>query len=139
MISKTVAEAMSRDFVKITPEMPVVEATSALIKKALLGSPVVDASGKLVGWLSEQECLHVTIQVLYHNLRVNTVQNVMRSDVISVSENSDLMAVASQMLDKKPKTYPVVDAHNKVVGIISRRQILQVLDSELAALAKDKR
>lgn len=137
MITKTVTETMSRDFARITPEMPVVEATSLLIKKALLGSPVIDASGMLVGWVSEQECLHVSIQVLYHNQRVTTVRNIMRTDVISVTESTDLLELATQMLlVDRPKTYPVVDVHKRVIGIITRRDILVALDKELGELAR---
>ena len=138
MISLTVGEAMSRNFARITADMPVVEATSALIKKAMIGSPVLDVEGKLVGWVSEQECLHVSIQVLYHNQRVSTVQKIMRKDVVAVQETDDLMAVATQMLEQKPKSYPVVNTHGKVVGVISRRDVLHALDNELKHVAKRK-
>ncbi|MGJ8681025.1 CBS domain-containing protein [Paraglaciecola sp.] len=135
MISARVAECMSRDFAEIHPEMMVAEASSNLIKKALLGGPVVDDNGKLVGWISEQECLQVTIQVVYHNMRVATVKDVMRTDVLTVSLNADLLDVAQQMLKEKPKSYPVVDEDNKVVGVLTRRDILKMLDNKLSEMA----
>jgi predicted transcriptional regulator len=38
------------------------------------------------------------------------------------------------MLNGKPKSYPVVDASNKVVGVLSRRHILMMLDEKLQEL-----
>jgi predicted transcriptional regulator len=135
MISASVAECMSKDFAKIGPNMPVAEATANLIKKALLGGPVVDEAGKLVGWISEQECLQVTIQVVYHNMRVAMVKDVMRTDVVTVGLNQDLLSLAEQMLDAKPKSYPVLDEDDKVVGVITRRHILNMLDAKLSEMA----
>ena len=97
----------------------------------MLGGPVVDAEGLLLGWVSEQECLRVAIQVAYYNQRVATVREIMRSDVLSVSRDMDPLALAQQMLGDKPKSYPVVDAAGKVVGVVSRRHMLQQLDRTL--------
>lgn len=135
MISASVAECMSKNFAKIKPEMMVAEASASLIKKELLGGPVIDDAGKLVGWISEQECLQVTIQVVYHNTRVATVKDVMRTEVLTVGLNQDLLALAEQMLDAKPKSYPVLDEDDKVVGVITRRHILNMLDSKLSEMA----
>lgn len=132
MISESVLNCMNKDFAVITPDMPVVEATQLLIKKEALGGPVVDSNGILQGWISEQECLHVCIQVLYHNERVSTVDKIMQPQVLSVPEDCDLLQLASQMLANKPKNYPVVDSKNKVLGIITRRRLLSLLGSQIS-------
>ena len=131
MITATIADCMSKDFARILPDMPVVQAAGLLIKHDMLGGPVVDENGLLLGWLSEQECLRVAIQVAYYNQRVATVRDIMRSDVLSVRGDMDPMALAQQMLGDKPKSYPVVDAAGKVLGVISRRHLLQQLDRVL--------
>lgn len=135
MISATIATCMTKDFARIKPEMMVAEASANLIKKPLLGGPVIDDSGKLLGWISEQECLQVTLQVVYHNMRVATVKDVMRTDVISVSLNADPIDVAQQMLKAKPKSYPVLDEDDKVVGVLTRRHLLTMLDNKLKEMA----
>ena len=139
MISANVLQCMSKDFAKITPEMPVAEASAKLIKKALLGGPVTDASGTLVGWISVQECLQVTLQVVYHNTRVATVKDVMRTEVLSVTADSDPLEIAQQMLKAKPKSYPVVDSDYKVVGVLTRRHILNMLDDKLVEMAPNSK
>ncbi|MGB2248907.1 MAG: CBS domain-containing protein [Alcanivorax sediminis] len=136
METSSIKELMSTRFAKIHPAMPVVEASSNLIKQDMLGSPVTDDSGTLVGWISERECLQAALQVVYHNQRVATVKDLMQTEVLTVSLDSDVLSLAQQMLNAKPKIYPVVDASNKVLGVISRRHILNMLDDKLAELSK---
>ena len=136
MDSVSIKDLMSTHFATIHPEMPVVEASSNLIKLDMLGSPVTDDDGTLVGWISERECLQAALQVVYHNQRVATVKDVMQSEVLTVSLTDDVLSLAQQMLAAKPKIYPVVDAANKVVGVISRRHILNMLDQKLAELCQ---
>ena len=126
-----ISDCMSTDFAKIKADMPVAEASKNLIKKVLLGGPVVDDHGCLIGWISEQDCLKVTVQVVYLNQRVATVQEVMSSDVLVVKESDDLLSVAQQMLEAKPKAYPVVNEQNKVLGVITRRHILDQLATRI--------
>ena len=136
MDSVSIKDLMCTRFARIHPEMPVVEASSNLIKLDMLGSPVTDGDGTLVGWISERECLQAALQVVYHNQRVATVKDVMQSEVLTVSLTDDVLSLAQQMLAAKPKIYPVVDTANKVVGVISRRHILNMLDQKLAELCK---
>lgn len=127
----TIADCMTTDFAHITPDLPVARAAQKLIRKAVIGSPVIDAEGKLVGWVSEQDCLRVTLQVAYMNQSVATVSEIMRRDVLSVKENDDPLELAQQMLKEKPKNYPVVDQHNKVIGVVTRRHVLNMLVQKL--------
>jgi len=102
----------------------------------MLGSPVTDKAGTLVGWISERECLQAALQVVYHNQRVATVKDLMQTEVLTVSLDDEVLGLAQQMLAAKPKIYPVVDSANKVVGVISRRHILTMLDQKLAELSR---
>jgi len=136
MDSASINDLMCTRFATIHPEMPVVEASSKLIKLDMLGSPVTDKAGTLVGWISERECLQAALQVVYHNQRVATVRDLMQTEVLTVSLDDEVLGLAQQMLAAKPKIYPVVDSTNKVVGVISRRHILTMLDQKLAELSR---
>ena len=136
MDSVSINDLMCTRFATIHPEMPVVEASSKLIKLDMLGSPVTDKAGILVGWISERECLQAALQVVYHNQRVATVRDLMQTEVLTVSLDDEVLGLAQQMLAAKPKIYPVVDSTNKVVGVISRRHILTMLDQKLAELSR---
>ncbi|MDM8348154.1 CBS domain-containing protein [Pseudomonas sp. sp1636] len=132
MNTVAIADYMTQDFATIRADMPVVEAARKLLRRRILGGPVTDAQGRLLGWISEQECLQVAIQVAYYNQRVATVRDIMRTDVLSVTPDMDALTLAQQMLGDKPKSYPVVDAGGKVVGVITRRHILKLLDDLMA-------
>ena len=118
---------MNTDFARINDEMPVVTAAIELIKKEAIGGPVTDADNKLIGWISGQECLHVTTQFAYHNQRIGLVKDIMRIDVLSVKADDTVFSLAEKMLGTQPKSYPVLDENNKVVGVITRRRILKAL------------
>lgn len=136
MISDSISEWMNKDFAVIHPDMPVVEASGRLIKKDMLGGPVVDDAGELLGWISEQECLQVAVQVVYHNQRVASVRDIMRTDVLSVTADEDPLRLAQQMLQAKPKSYPVLDKQKRVIGVITRRHILKMLDVKLNEMTR---
>ena len=125
MDSIKVADCMSRQFVSFSEEMPIVEAAVELVKNELLGGPVVDTQGQLVGWISEQDCIGVVSQVMYYEDRVATVADVMSRDVTAVDTQRNAMDLAEDMKNHKRKIYPVVDSANKVLGVIARRHILK--------------
>lgn len=132
--STSIADCMSKDFSVIHPEMPVVEASARLLKHDMLGGPVIDQENCLIGWVSEKECLQVALQVIYYNQRVATVSDVMKTEVLTVSLHDDVLKLAQQMLEQKPKIYPVIDDSRKVIGVITRRHILDMLDRKLVEL-----
>jgi predicted transcriptional regulator len=118
---------MDVNFAKINEDMPVITASIELIKKEALGGPVISKDNILVGWISEQECLQVTTQFAYHNQRIGLVKDIMRTQVLSVKADQTIFSLAEKMIGPQPKTYPVVDNHNKVIGVISRRRVLKSL------------
>lgn len=127
METHKVGDCLTKKYVSFTSGMPVVEAASKLLKNELIGGPVIDANKKLIGWISEQECLAVVTQLSYYADRVATVADVMQTEVVTVSLEDSLLTVAEQMKQAKPKIYPVVDENEKIVGVISRRMVLKEL------------
>ncbi|MAZ89409.1 MAG: hypothetical protein CL693_17395 [Cellvibrionaceae bacterium] len=127
MDSIRVSDCMSRQFVSFSAAMPIVEAAIELVKNELLGGPVVDDGGQLIGWISEQDCIGVVSQVLYYSDRVAMVNDVMSRELSTVTGDCNAMDLAEQMKNHKRKIYPVVDDSNKVIGVISRRHILKTM------------
>ncbi len=123
----TVADCMIKPVVKLDPNLLVIEAATKLIKNKSTGAPVVNENEAVIGWLSEYDCLNVVVQVAYYNQRIAIVNDVMQTDVKSVSPNDSAIDLAPKMKGDQPKVYPVVDDHNRLVGVISRRLILQKL------------
>ena len=125
MESIKVSDCMSHQFVSISLTESVLEAATKLLRNELLGGPVIDESGNLVGWISEQDCIGVVSQVLYYSERIAQVADVMSKTVDSVTPDQSALDLADDMKNHKRKIYPVVDENNKVLGVISRRSILR--------------
>ena len=126
MAPLTVSACMIKPTVKLSPSLLVVEAARKLIENKSLGAPVIDENQKLVGWISEVDCLEAVMQVAYYDQRVAVISDVMRTEVLSVEPSDSALDLVAQMKGAKPKLYPVVE-DGRLVGIISRRLILSAL------------
>ena len=92
-----------------------------------MGAAVVDDSGNLVGFLSQQDCLAVMIKSSYHCDMTSVVKDCMRTEVLFVEPDDSILHLAEQMLGLKPKVYPVVE-HGKVIGTINRTNVLKAMN-----------
>jgi CBS-domain-containing membrane protein len=57
---------MSRELITLTPEMEINRAMNLLIDNRISGAPVLDATGNLVGMLSQKDCLKAALHASYY-------------------------------------------------------------------------
>jgi predicted transcriptional regulator len=131
MESLKVADHMNRRAVKLLVDMPVAEAVEALLVGKQSGAPVVDDRNKVVGFLSEQDCLSQMITSSYYREQVCRVKDVMQVKVLSVKGYDSVLELAQTMLKEKPKIYPVVDDSGNLLGSINRSEVLNAIDMQL--------
>ncbi|WP_371193922.1 CBS domain-containing protein [Glaciecola sp. SC05] len=131
MESLKVADHMNRRAVKLLIDMPVAEAVEALLVGKQSGAPVVDDRNKVVGFLSEQDCLSQMITSSYYREQVCRVKDVMQTKVLSVKGYDSVLELAQTMLKEKPKIYPVVDDNACLLGSINRSEVLNAIDMQL--------
>ena len=136
-------QVMTTPVVTVGPHTHLKELAGILIEHGIGAVPVVDDSGELAGIVSEKDLLALetnpdpTAQerpVAYHRPPGRTAAEVMTRDVIAVAPDTDVSQIARLMLKHRIKTVPVVDG-GKVVGMVSRRDVLKVLardDGEIA-------
>lgn len=129
MDSIKVSSFMKHRFVSFTPQMAIAQAMSKLLVSQQIGGPVLDEHENLIGFLSEQDCMAATLQASYHSQDIATVGDCMHSPALFVRPDDSVLALAEQMLGAKPKLYPVVNDDNRVVGLITRRDVLMAIDS----------
>ncbi|AEX21386.1 MULTISPECIES: CBS domain-containing protein [Vibrio] len=127
MRSLKVKDYMTLQAVTFTKDMSLSAALNKVIKSVTLGGPVIDENKKVVGFLSEQDLLDKLVKASYHCQDTHTVQECMHQDVLSVSPEMSIIELADMMKVGKPKVYPVVDDKGKLVGIITRRDVLRAL------------
>ena len=147
---KTVADVMTRDPIVVRPETSLHEAIKLLAEKRISGLPVVDDAGKLIGTISETDLMWQETGVTppayimfldsviflknpaqyerdLHKALGQTVGEVMSKDLITVAPDKPLRDAAQLMHDRKIQRLPVVDASGKVIGILTRGDIVRDL------------
>lgn len=147
-----VADVMTSKPVCIGPAATVFEAAQLLLGMRISALPVVDGDGKLVGLLSEADLIHRAEigsekqmsrwsrlfadggQMARDFLKAHgrTVADVMSRKVVTATEDTDLSTVAGLMDEHRIKRLPVV-RDGRVVGIVSRANLLQALVSQAPA------
>lgn len=125
--SKSVSEVMAAHPARIKLGQDVTEVAEILLRLRTTGLPVVDADGKVAGFVSEQDCLRSLLVSSYHCEGSPKVEDVMNTEAYTVESSSSLVDVANMMLMQKPKIYPVVDERGHLVGLLTRAHVLNEL------------
>lgn len=132
MESLKVSDYMNHRPVAFSEDMPVELAVEKLIQTSQTGGPVINNHKKLIGFLSEMDCMAAMLESTYHCEQTASVGEVMRREVLSVKEYHSVIEVAQMMLDpQKPKVYPVVDDDGFLLGSLSRTDVLRAIDAQL--------
>lgn len=137
-------EIMSYDVISVPADTDAYEAGRLMIKNKISGMPVVDEDNRVIGIISNTDLLSlagiprghvfnatVTKYILNkpapHHTKSRKVKDIMNTPAITVTLNTTAKKIAT-ILDRKGITrLPVVDAENKLVGIVSRGDIIRVL------------
>ena len=90
MPHRTAADIMARSVVTLSPDMDIYGAVQLLLKKEISGAPVVDPEGRLVGVLSEKDCLKVLAGGALDGLPEGKVSDYMTRSVESVTPTTSL-------------------------------------------------
>lgn len=123
-----VKEYMTACEVTFDKDMNIALAVERMLATHQSGGPVVDKQLKVIGFLSEQDCLQKMIESSYTGESEDTVECIMQTDTLVLTVENSIMGLAEQMTMPKPKVYAVVDENEKLIGIISRREVLTALD-----------
>jgi acetoin utilization protein AcuB len=128
-----VKDHMTVNPVTISPDEPVSKALELMQKGDFHRLPVTDANGKLVGLITEgvvtatsgQSTTSLSIYELNYLLSRTTVKEIMITDVMTIGKDAFVEEAAEKMLDHEINVLPVVDKDNKVIGIITDKDIFQ--------------
>ncbi len=131
MESLKVQEYMQHHPVLFHTDIPVAEAVEMLIHHRQTGGAVVDERKKVIGFLSEQDCLNRMIESSYYRQQVATVGDIMQKDVVAVKPYDSVLEVAQRILKDYILVFPVIDDDGVLVGVINRTQVLQAIDVQL--------
>ncbi len=117
-----VSEIMTTRVVTVTPDTPVPVIAGLLRDKRISGVPVTDASGAVIGLVSEYDLLV---------REGETAGEVMTGSVISVSEDTDVDDVRHLLVERRIQRVPVTSGQ-RLAGIVSRGDVVALLTTEWA-------
>ena len=135
-----VADVMTVDVLTVSPETSLKDVALLLASRGISGCPVVDAEGALLGVVSEADILakerRPPHQSRFAHLLgytepaddkalARTAGEAMSSPPITVDSARRVDAAAALMLDKSVNRLPVVGRDGKLVGIVTRADLVR--------------
>jgi CBS domain-containing protein len=118
---------MTKNLATATEEMDLLALVDMLLRRGISGAPVVDGSGHLIGMVSEHDCLKAILVGTYQGDVGGSVADVMTSSVETVPLGTSIVEAANQMVISGRRRLPVVDHDNRLVGQISRSDLLRAV------------
>jgi CBS domain-containing protein len=151
------ADVMVRDVISVTPDHSVQDVAHLLLSNRISGVPVLDATGKLVGIVSEGDLMRRAEAGTAHErswwLRLlmgreglaneyvrehsRKVSDIMTRNVVTARPATPLPELAGLLERNRIKRVPIVE-NGKVIGIVSRANLLQALASLRKEIASEK-
>ena len=140
MKTATVADVMTRRVLTARPAMPLKELARVLTEHGLSALPVLDPDDRLIGMVSERDLLSKQARPLperrhwWQRRRTReeirraegaTVGHVMTGFPVTVSPTAPLAEAARRMIEYEVKNLPVVDDDGKLVGVVSRADLVR--------------
>ena len=150
----TVADIMDRDPVTVSPERTVEEVVRVLKANELTGVPVVNEGGRCVGIITEADLvladeegdLHIPhyielmggvvflepLRRFEERLRkavAASAQDMMTEDPVTVDPTASVHEAARLISERGHNRIPVVE-HGRLVGLVTRVDVLQALAGE---------
>lgn len=138
-----VKDAMVKDVIKISADDPLDKAIDLLSKKDISGMPVIKDEN-VVGILSESDILRkmglkdlISIDVgdvdKIKKIQSLRVEDVMNKEIYFVKEDDDVTVAIRIMNEKDVNRLPVVNKKNKLVGILTRGDVIRVFARSLGS------
>lgn len=151
----TVGDLMTRDVWSVRPEASLKETAEGLAERRISGVPVVDEDRRVVGVISEADIvarargveggrLNLFVHLVEgdydthrRRLSAETAGGAMTHPVITVREDSPVQRAAALMIDRGVKRLPVVDDDGRLVGIVTRGDLVRAFARGDADIARE--
>ena len=117
---------MTKKVVTVSPKDSVKKVIRVLIEKKVSGVPVVDDQKKVLGVVTEYDLI-LGIATVGAGQDINQI---MKKVFTSLSPKTDVEDITDMILTKRYKSFPVIDDDGKLVGVVSRRDVLSELYSK---------
>lgn len=152
METPTIKDIMTKEVISVRPDTPILDANEILAKHNFDGVPVIDAEGNLVGILTQYDMVvqgsfvHLptfqkilsevkfykkgqdSISADIEELKKLKVNDIMNKEPLTLTDGALFADVVAAFRDHhRVNPIPVIDKNKKVVGVVSRYDVLKIL------------
>lgn len=149
-----VKDLMTRDVAAVTPDTPLKDVATLLVRRGISGVPVVDRERVVLGVVSEADILvkeqgpkpergRLVAWLLEggyadrEKLEARTAGEAMTGPAIAVDPEKEVHVVARLMTEHGVKRLPVVDEDGRLLGIVTRSDLVQAFARSDEAIAAE--
>ena len=142
-------DVMVSPVITVSEDSTIRDLAKLLLANRISAVPVLDSGGKLIGIVSEADLLHRTetgterpsswwlslisgeraLAAEYIQSHALKVKDVMATDIQTAHPDTPLVEIADMFEEKHIKRVPIVDNAGELVGIVSRANIVQAVES----------
>lgn len=125
-------QIMQNEVISVRSNADVAQAWRTLVEHRIHQAPVLDETETLVGIVSERNLLTAfnVDETGIRDVLFRRVRDVMTSPVVAAAPHTDLRHIARVMLERDVEGVPVVSEQGRLLGFISRSDILAAIVNE---------
>ncbi len=122
-----VVDLMTTEVIAVSRDTELREAARLMFRNRVSGLPVTEPDGTLIGIITEADFLRLEVE-RQEGARdqVATVGEVMSIGVVTIRPEMEIYEAAKIMAVQEVKRLPVVDDDNRLLGVISRADIVSI-------------
>jgi len=113
-----ISQIMTKDLITVSLDSTVEEVVNKMVDYDVECLPVIDAEGVLRGLVTFRD---IVMKVVYPltKTRESKVEKIMSKSLVTCDPNSTMLDVVKIMKNRHLRRIPVVDAKNKLVGLVT--------------------
>ena len=134
-LKRTARDIMTDQVITAKANVLITDVIKLLLRWHISGIPIVNDNGKLTGIVTEHDVVNFALSG--HAAR-STAAEVMTTKVETLSPDTLVAEVINYFASRRIRRVPVVDDEGKVIGIISRRDIVREMDRIYSKLVPEE-
>lgn len=130
-LSRPVETVMTRRIVQIIEAIPMAEVRNVAARYDYNAFPVVTPQGRLVGMITKGDLLRVACEAVEDPAVWQApVSRFMAHGVLALRPTDTLASAVQHLTESKLRSLPVIDAESRVVGMVSRNDLMGAIAPE---------
>jgi len=127
IMNHSIEAYMATELLSFGPDDDIIEAMRRLLERHFSGAPVLDSERRLIGLLSQKDCLEIVYNTAYHQDWGGRVEQYMSREIETIDADCSVLEAAEKLQASKFRRFPVL-RNGRLVGQISRHDVMRALD-----------